>query len=195
MTPHHPITSRVATIIDVYAARFEVPVMKNLIRTVLFLTLVFVFTPPVLAKGVTVKITVSNAGLEAHLAITDPGVVGKFSIWTGPNSRWRTKGGEWQTDYSGAFVDFPAGTVESTPEDLLRFDVEFFVAAMPEQSPIEETYKMRYAMEPSRAGGYVYLPSGNPFIYHGVEGHWFHSTQAWENLVRPLIQQALGTDQ
>jgi hypothetical protein len=166
--------------------------MKTLVRRILVLALFVVMAPGALAKGVTVKIAVSGGSLKSPLAITDPAVVGQFSIWTGPNSRWRGQDGVWHTDYHGAYVDFPAGAVPALPHDTLGFDVEFFVASMPDQPPIEETYRVRYAMEPDHAGGYVFLPQGNPFIHHGVEGNWFRSTEAWEDLVRPLIMEALN---
>lgn len=123
--------------------------------------------------------------------VTDPAVVGEFSIWSGPNSRWRTQGGSWNTDYSRGFIDFPGGMTDSPSKDSIRFDIEFHIADTPIDPPWMDTYKVLYAINPSEKGGYIYLPTDNAFIYHGVEGNWFHSTKSWEKLIRPIIQQGL----
>lgn len=166
--------------------------MKTLARLVLCTALFFFLVPQSWAKGVTVKITVTGETLADPISITDPDVVSAFSIWSGPNSRWRSRNGAWQTDYSHTFIDFPGGHVESPPEDILRFEVEFHIGPTPTDPPDEQTYKVQYAIDPSETEGYIYLPRGNPFIHHGVEDNWFRSTQSWEALVRPVIQEALS---
>ena len=146
---------------------------------------------PAWAKGITAEIIVTGEPLPRALSITDPEVCGQFSVWSGPNSRYRVRGGDWQTDYSGIFIDFPGGRTTSIPEDLQVFDVEFRIARSPGEPIWDETYRVQYAIDPDVPGGYMYLPRGNPFIHHGVEGNWFRSTESWELAVRPLILERL----
>ena len=165
--------------------------MNSLSRPVVFGAILLFVGHLAWAKGVTVRITVNGPSLEEPLQITDPGVVREFSIWSGPNSRWRFRAGTTKTDYSRIYIDFPGGIVDA-PEDTLYFNVEFHIARTPADEPDTATYKVRYAINPARAGGYFYLPNGNPFIHHGVEDNWFRSTESWENLVRPIIEGAIS---
>ncbi len=144
------------------------------------------------AKSVIVKIVVQGDALTEPLIITDEHVIEQFSIWSGPNSRSRRKGEAWEIDYSGAFIDFSAGMADSRPSGLTQFEVEFHLAESRIGAYLDETYDVRYAMNPAKPGGYFYLPIGNPYIYHGVEGNWLHSTEHWEELLRPAIQDRLG---
>ncbi len=165
--------------------------MTLLTRLATCLALSVLLIASVWAKGVTVKIVVSGNDFSEPLSITDQSIVGQFSIWSGPNSKWRAKDGPWNTDYSGIFIDFPNGVIDSLPSSLVQFEIEFFIAGTPTDEPADQTYKIRYAINPTEPGGYMYLPTGNPFVYHGVEGNWFRSTSSWEELVRPAIQSKL----
>lgn len=165
--------------------------MSVSIRLTLFLLLMVLSIPVVLAKAATVKIVVSGDDLAEPIAITDADVVSQFSIWSGPNSRWRARNGSWNTDYSRIFIDFPGGPIDPPLGDLAKFKVEFHVAVTRIENSPEEIYTVLYAFDPIEAIGYMYLPTGNPFIHHGVEDNWFRSTDAWENLVRPMIQDRL----
>ena len=161
------------------------------IRLTFSLALALLLISTVWAKGVTVKIVVTSNEFSVPFSITDQDIVGQFSIWSGPNSQWRVKNGPWQTDYSRTFIDFPVGPVESPPSDLVEFDVKFFIAATPLDEPASKPYRIRYAINPSQPGGFFYLPPGNRYIHHSVEGNWFRSTDSWEKLVRPTIQSRL----
>jgi hypothetical protein len=58
---------------------------------------------------------------------------------------------------------------------------------------------VRYAIDPVSQQGYIQIPPerdkdfpGNTrTIYRGVEGSWYRSSQRWEELVRPRINEAL----
>ena len=165
--------------------------MSSIFRYFVLFALIVFLTPSIFAKGATVKIEISSAQLSKPISVTDPDIVGEFNIWSGPNSRWRSKNGSWITDYSFIFIDFPGGVISSPPDNLFTFDVEFHIAGAPDQPPVEETYKVQYAINPSENGGYMYLPTGNLFVYHGVEGNWFRSIESWEKLVRPIVEQTL----
>lgn len=145
----------------------------------------------VLAKGVTVKISITGGQLSGPIDVIRPDVVSQFSIWSGPNSFWRMKDGIKHTDYSRIFADFPGGVVDPPADNFSHYNVEFHIAGTPDQPPWDETYRVRYVINSSEIGGYMYLPTGNPFIYHGVEGNWFHSSESWETLVRPIVEKAL----
>ena len=162
-------------------------------QTLVILVLALVQVETASAKGVTVEITVSRQSVPTPLSITDPDICGQFSIWSGPNSRYRIRGGDWQTDYSGIFIDFPGGPIDTIPDGLLAFDVEFHIADTPDEPRWDNTYRVRYAIDPDATGGYMFLPRGNPFIHHGVEDNWFRSTGSWEAAVRPLILAWLGS--
>ena len=155
-------------------------------------TILIALTTSAWSKGITVRIDIAGDGLAEPLEITDRAIVQQFSIWSGPNSHWRSKGGPMNTDYGQIFIDFPRGVIETPTDVPLQFDVVFHLARTPDEQPFEETYNVRYEFDPSTVGGYMYLPGGNPFIYHGVEDNWFHSTESWEQAVRPLIQRSLA---
>ena len=161
-------------------------------RTLLIAALIsLVFAAHVWAKGITAEIVVRGSELTQPVVIADVETVGQFSIWSGPNSHWRSRIGEWQTDYGGLFIDFPAGKAPGRPAGLIEFDVEFHLADSPESNPWDEQYRVRYGWVPLESGGFFYLPTRNPFVHHGVEGHWFRSTESWERLVRPSIENHL----
>ncbi len=145
-----------------------------------------------LAKGVTARIVIAGTALNDSVVITEPGVLERFSIWSGPKSRWRVAGGEWQTDYSRTFIDFEAGTIDAPPEDIIWMDVTFYQADRPGGETWDDVYQVVYAFTPGSAGGYFYLPITNQnLIIHGVEGNWLHSTTDWEEVVRPLLDEAI----
>lgn len=157
----------------------------------LFCMLAFLLIPAAWGKGVTARIVVSGDLLPTPIVITDQRVLEQFSIWSGPNSRFRVQGGEWQTDYSRIFIDFPAGVLDEHPAGVSEFNIEFFQASTWGDAVWDDTYSVRYAFAAEGSGGFFYLPRSNPFIHHGVEGHWLRSTAEWEASVRPLIERAM----
>lgn len=149
--------------------------------------------PSASAKGITVAIEIDGASLAATLEITDPAIVEEFSIWEGPNSGWVMPDGSLESSYEHAFIDFPGGPVEAPRGELLEFEVRFRLASERGAEPLEMPYTVRYAVDPQRPGGYMYLPTtGQSYIWHGVEDNWFRSTRKWEELVRPALEAALG---
>ena len=148
------------------------------------------------AKGVTARIIISGGGLAEPIVITDPAILGRFSIWSGPSSGW-VRDGEVQPDYQGTFMDFPAGPADSRPAELVHFDVAFQLADSLDSEAWDHTYRVEYAIHPNTPGGFFFLPDlpeNTALIHHGVEGSWFNSTDEWEASVRPLIEDVIHND-
>jgi hypothetical protein len=151
------------------------------------------------AKGKTVRIEIRGASLATPLKITDPDIVGSFSIWNGPGVT--VNGQQVQLDpryQDGTFIDWPKGQLAQAPTGLQRYQVSFYCAFERPTEEVKFCYGVTYAYDASSDHGYMYLPgpadkafkSNTSAIYHGVEGNWFHTTGSWEKLVRPLIEKA-----
>lgn len=160
------------------------------------LLLLLLATSAAQAKGVTAKIVISSDEFEAPIVITDPSTLERFNVWSGPSSGWLMPDGEVQPDFQGIFMDFPAGLADERPPGLVQFSVVFHLADNLESSIWNEAYHVEYAMTPGRRGGFFYLPTSNQHIIrHGVEGNWLHSTEQWEEAVRPLIEERLTSNE
>jgi hypothetical protein len=155
------------------------------------------FSAALTGKGSTSRISISGDTLAAPIEIRDATIVNEFQIWAGPGTRscvagHCVEGGE------GFIVDWSVGAAAAKPSGLRRYQVSFFVED--EQSPARPklerlAYVVLYEDDPVRSQGFVYLPGkGDQWqglnwgsIYRGVEGHWFHATRAWQDVVVPLI--------
>jgi hypothetical protein len=151
------------------------------------------------AKSQTIRIEVSGPTLAQPLEITDRSILSRFNFWNGPgvavNGRpihLRAR----DLERIGAFIDWPRGQLKEVPSGVQPFEVTFHQRATGNHA----RYVIRYAFDPPKAGGYIHLPGesdgdvyrANVFsIVHGVEGHWFHASPAWERVVRPLIERAM----
>ncbi len=148
------------------------------------------------AKGVTARIVISGGELAEPIVITDPSLLERFSVWSGPRAGRRVQGGEWEADLSRAFMDFRAGVLGEPPTGATRFNVALYQADRYGGDIWDEVFRVDYAITPGSAGGFFYLPRTNMhIIMHGVEDNWLRSTLAWEETVRPLIDEALDTRQ
>jgi hypothetical protein len=167
---------------------------RNMIRTLVVIGLVLA-AGSAAGKGRTVRILITGTDFAESLEITDPDVVGRFFVYTGPGVR--INGQQVHTKPEGqigAFIDWPKGRVRHRPSGLRRVEVGFYC----EGTGNWLCYKATYEYDPACTEGYMYLPGreddsyrGNvSTIVHGVEGNWFHSSPAWERLVRPRIEQA-----
>jgi hypothetical protein len=144
---------------------------------------------PAEAKDRIAQIELTRFPARSTLVISDPKVVSKFNIWNGPG----VTASDPRVRNQGMFADWNKGVVARKPNGLQRYRVEF---------TFEERatpYVVFYEFNPALPGGYVYLPArrepegiaNTALIYHGVEGHWFHSSAAWEELVRPSMESAV----
>ena len=148
------------------------------------------------AKAKTLRIEITGPGLSRPLQITSPEIVQSFHIWNGPGV---TVNGEPvhldPAHQRGHFIDWPRGIANDRAAGMQRFTITFHLDA--KRAPPYESwsrYVVFYEFEPSKTGGYIYLPLRkdtqphfNTAIGHGVEGNWFFSTAAWEQHIRAAI--------
>jgi hypothetical protein len=166
--------------------------MKNILSALALVALVLV-SAPASSKTQTIRIEIGGAFLGRPLEITDSAILKSFSIWSGPGVR---------EELIGAFIDWPRRSISTRPlgPGLQRYQVTFHQRGPEHMHEWHRRYVVMYEYNPSTKGGYIYLPGQddgqdykrNVFsISHGVEGNWFHSSAAWERLVRPLIDKAV----
>jgi hypothetical protein len=152
---------------------------------------------PLLAKGKTVKITITGADLKAPIEISDSKILTDFQVWTGPGTSSSSPG--FNANAPGFIIDWSQGAVAAIPQTLRRYQVSFYTDVQPNGQP---AYVVFYAFMPGTEQGYVYLPGKSDewwtlnvrTIFRGVEGKWFHAWSAWERVARPLIEKAELTD-
>jgi hypothetical protein len=149
--------------------------------------LLLVIPAQMFAKGSTVKITIKGADLKFPIEITDPEVLTRFQVWSGPGtSAFDPNAGGFVVDWSQAVAEPAKG--------LPRYEVSFYAKLQNERL----VYVVLYAYDPATDHGYIYLPGRTDkwyelnvsTIYHGVEGRWFRAWSAWEVIARPLIAGA-----
>jgi hypothetical protein len=167
--------------------------MKRMISAAFCLLVIFSVTAVVFAKGTTTKITITGAGLQSPVEISDPQVLKNFNVWSGP--------GTFANDVEGTegfIIDWASGAVRDRPNGLRTFELSFYVryANRPfsEQSD-QLAYIVSYAVDPMTGQGYVYLPgkSDEPYrlntkaIYRDREGNWFRANAAWQAAFRNVV--------
>lgn len=172
--------------------------MKTLIATIAALT-ISVLPAAAWPKGAISRIVIRGPGLDQPLEITDPDVLGRFTIWSGPGV------GGWEEAYETpgfddkTFADWRGGAVSERPAGMPSYEVAMYIEARP---PPRNTYEVRYEFNASSDGGYIYLPKRGDelgawntwLIYRRVEGQWFHASRQWQEQVKPLIErQRRGT--
>jgi len=173
---------------------------------VVFLVLVLSAPGIASAKAKTLRIEISGPGLARSLQITSPELVQAFHIWNGPGV---TVNGEPvhldPAHQRGHFIDWPRGVANVRGAGLQRYTITFHLDAARAPTESASRYVVFYEFDSSRTDGYIYLPLWkdtqphfNSAISHGVEGHWFYSTAAWEQHIRGAIlaqQQRTATAQ
>jgi hypothetical protein len=165
--------------------------MRLTITGLLTSLLVLGVSTPLLAKGRTVKITIKGADLKTPIEISDPNILAKFQVWTGPG----TSG----NDRQGLIIDWSQGPVREIPTVLHKYQVSFYGGSPPNERIV---YVVYYVFGSGADPGYVYLPGGSDewysvnmhSIFHGVEGKWFRAWSTWEVVARPLIEKVSPTD-
>jgi len=128
-----------------------------------------------------------GTALDAPIEITDPPVLKRFQVWTGPGTS--------SNQSQGLIVDWSRGFI-TRPSARLRVYTVSFYANLPREKLV---YVVLYVYESSTSRGFVYLPGkGDPSyplnvasVLRGVEGHWFHAWSAWDAVAQPLLEEAL----
>jgi len=158
------------------------------------------------AKSETTRIEIAH-GKRPFVTLSGPATAGQFTIWSGPGTSTGPADGPQQMALSdGDIADWAAGSVELPQHKLAIFKVRFFCAAIqdpqdppPEVTPSHQCYGVRYAIDPQTQQGYIQIPpaqdkdfpKNTQTIYRGVEGRWYRSSERWEELVRPRIDETL----
>jgi len=158
--------------------------MRLTLPALLALLALLVLPAHLSAKGNTIRITITGGNLAVPIEITDPAVVARFHVWTGPGTS--------SNEPQGLIVDWSRG-VARPPKDVPVYEILFLTTRTD-----HSTYRVSYLVDPSTDEGYVYLPGKGEagyldnvwLIYRGIEGHWFHAWNAWKELAHPLIAKA-----
>ncbi|HEY7305086.1 MAG TPA: hypothetical protein VH601_13270 [Bryobacteraceae bacterium] len=162
-------------------------VMQPKIRVYLMTLLSVVLPCLVFAKSDTIRIVIRGAALSKPIEISDPALIHRFNVWSGPMTS--------SNDSEGLNVDWSRG-IAHPPSGLEKYIVSFITTR-----PIRNAYVVHYEADPSTKEGYVYIPGKNDagyrdnvsLIYHGIEGNWFYASKAWQALADPLILKTLRT--
>jgi len=144
------------------------------------------------AKAPVGIVAISGGGLPNTIEITDSNAIKTFSIWSGPGNFKIENGVRTPIVHDGAIL-WSQGIVSDPPQGPPDYEISFNAS-----SPEERLYVLRYRYDRSTRLGYVYLPGkGEPWydlnvrtLYRGVEGHWFRTSRAFDELVQPLIEKA-----
>lgn len=167
--------------------------MRHVISAAFCILVIFSATALVLAKGATTRIIITGAGLQSPAEISDPEVLKRFNVWSGPG----TFAGDIEGT-EGFIVDWASGVVTDRPSGLRTFELSFYVkyANRPSSEQADQlAYIVSYAVDPVTGQGYVYLPgkSDVPYrlntraIYRGREGNWFRANAAWQAAFRTVV--------
>ena len=169
--------------------------MKRVFSASLSLLIIFSATIALYAKGTTTRITITGAGLQSQVEISDPEVLKNFNVWSGPGTFVNGVEGT-----EGFIVDWASGAVTHRPNGLRTFELSFFVryANRPFGEQTDQlAYIVSYAVDPETGQGYVYLPGksdefyrlNTKAIYRGREGNWFRASAAWQTAFGKVVHE------
>jgi len=149
-----------------------------------------------LAKGKTLKITIDGGNLRNTIEIKSPRVLAPFRVWSGPGTSAYPS-----IDHAAPsfIVDWSQGALRNHPENLPLYKISFW-ADSPKPRVV---YVVFYEYDPAVKQGYVYLPGQNDewfalniaTIMRDVEGKWFRSWSAWDQVASPLLSDPRLTAQ
>jgi hypothetical protein len=160
---------------------------------------------PLWAKGDMVLIEIMGGNLPSTIRITDP-KISEFNIWAGPGTDDVAL-----EQAEGFIINWKAGVAPESRPDFEHYQVAFYAGCRTVEHPEcrgEKTrlaYVVLYDYDRKSKQGFVYLPRvGEPWwgnlngrsIYrgNGVEGHWFHATNAWLIFVGPILDKAASVE-
>ena len=154
---------------------------------------VLALSTQVRAKGPTIKILIEGDGLETPLSITDPELVKRYSIWSGPRAGTQTTIKAMREGKYGDlhhtqrwFIDWSKGVSDRPKAGLQRLQVSLSVGRETDFSE----YVFLYEFDSEQELGYIYLPSWkNSLIWHGIEPNWVHSHKRWDDVILPIINK------
>jgi hypothetical protein len=162
-----------------------------------FVALAFLLVSPswMSAVGPTTRITISGPNLTKPIQIGENFAAG-FSVWSGPGS------GVGASRTVGFIIDWPSGRQTDRPAGLPRYEVSFYVNHLNKPAGVSELgYVVFYEHDAKVGRDFVYLPGkADPqgelnmksVNRAGLEGNWFLPTEDWQDLVNPLIDEAVA---
>jgi alkanesulfonate monooxygenase SsuD/methylene tetrahydromethanopterin reductase-like flavin-dependent oxidoreductase (luciferase family) len=168
--------------------------------TICLLTLLAV-TLPLWAKGDMVLVEIMGGQLPSTIKITDSNI-DEFNIWAGPGVN-----GVSLEQAEGFIINWKAGAAAAPGPALEHYQIAFYAGcrAIPDdprclaEKP-HLAYVVLYDYDRKAKRGFVYLPRikepwgglNGGSIYRGntIEGHWFHSSDAWQSFVEPILGAA-----
>ena len=143
------------------------------------------------SKGDITKVTVESVGATSVIEITQPDVLDRFVIWSGPGVvGWDMAKTIPQPDDAAFIVDWTQGMFSRAPGALPTYKVTMYVDRY---EPPCNKYVVLYQVDEIGAG-YVYLPRSEEeigrcntsLIARDVEGNWFRSSKAWDDVAERL---------
>ena len=148
------------------------------------------------AKTQVMAVTISGGELPKPIEITEPNVIRSFDIWSGPGNFKIENGVRIPIVQDGSIL-WSQGIVSEPPKGLSDYEISFNGS-----SPGEHLYVLLYRYDPAVHFGYAYLPGKGEewydvnvhWIYRAVEGHWFRTSSAFDQLVEPLVEKAKSID-
>jgi hypothetical protein len=154
------------------------------------------------SKGDIAKITIERVDTDELIEITQPEVLDRFAIWSGPGvGGWNMAKSLPQPDDAAFIVDWSQGVLAGAP-DTPTYGVAMYVEG---REPPCEKYAVLYRVDEGGTG-YVYLPRWNEefgscnmsLIYRDIEGNWFRSSKKWDEVaerfgIRAVAAQSTGS--
>ena len=163
-------------------------------------------TIPSWAKGDMVLLEIMGANLPSTIKITDP-KIGDFNIWAGPGTG--VNGVMVALEQAEGFIiDWKAGVAPEPQPGVEHYQVAFYAGCrtVPDDPKClaekpHLAYVVLYDYDRKSKQGFVYLPRvnerwlgylncGSICRGNGIEGHWFHATDAWLSFVEPILDKA-----
>jgi len=155
------------------------------------------------SKGDITKITVERVGSNYVVAISERDILDRFVIWSGPGVvGWDLAKTLPQPDGPAFIVDWTQGIHARVSDALPTYKVTMYVDRY--EAPCNN-YVVLYQVDEAGVG-YVYLPRWDEevgrcnmsLIARGVEGNWFRSTSAWDQVaehfgVRTVLAQSTAS--
>lgn len=176
--------------------------MSRLCSATIWLLTFLAVTIPSWAKGDMVLVEIMGGSLPSTIKITDP-KIGDFNIWAGPGVN-----GVGLEQAEGFIINWKAGVAPEPQPEVEHYQVAFYAGCRTIQDDPEclaekphLAYVVLYDYNRKSKQGFVYLPRveerwlgnlncGSICRGNGIEGHWFHATDAWLSFVEAIIDKS-----
>ena len=155
--------------------------MQRISRSLMSLVAAFCVSEVLLAKGPTVKLTISGPGLSSPIDVvekeaTDP------TVW------------------GGQFIDWSSGRTVPPAAVVPQYTVQFYVK--PPRGEVRMMYVVQYAWDQAAGRALVHLPgrgdewyplNAGTILREGQDGGWFFASDVWGRAVRKALPERHAT--